>query len=131
MTEPLNRNEIIALLERLGGDDDADVLTAARTLHAATADAGTAWADLLVPEDGGEADEPAEPAAVEVTIPTDATGRDAEALALIKKLLARSGVTETFREEMEGYQRDIAEGEFENADYQYLVALQKRLSGKG
>lgn len=130
MTEPLNRNEIIALLERLGGDDDADVLTAARTLHAATADAGTAWADLLVPENDGDTGA-AEPAAVEVTIPTDATGRDAEALALIKKLLARSGVTETFREEMEGYQRDIAEGEFENADYQYLVALQKRLSGKG
>jgi hypothetical protein len=137
MTEPLNRDEIIALLEQLGGEDDANVLAAARALHAAVADAGTTWAELLIPEDGGdsetadmdaEADDSAE---AEAETPADAAGRDAEALALIDKLLARPGVTETFRDEMAGYKRDIADGAFENADHRYLVALQKRLAGKG
>jgi hypothetical protein len=135
MTESLNRDEIIALLERLGGDADTDVLAAARALHAATTDAGIAWADLLVPEDTGDsgvvvdsvADEPAEAVAEP---PADASARDAEALALIEKLLARSGITETFRDEMAGYKRDIADGAFESSDYTYLVALQKRLAGK-
>jgi len=135
MTEPLNRDEIIALLEQLGGEDDAEVLATARALHAAIADAGTSWPDLLVPEDSGDsgvvvdsvADEPVE-AVVEP--PAEASARDAEALALIEKLLARSGITETFRDEMAGYKRDIADGAFENTDYSYLVALQKRLSAK-
>jgi hypothetical protein len=151
MTESLNRDEIIALLERLGGDADADVLAAARALHAATTNAGIAWADLLVPEDTGDrgdvvdsvadepveavADEPVEAVADEpveavAEPPAKASARDAEALALIEKLLARPGVTETFRDEMAGYKRDIADGAFENADHRYLAALHKRLSGK-
>lgn len=148
MTESLNRDEIIALLERLGGDADTDVLAAARALHAATTNAGIAWADLLVPEDTGDvvdsvADEPVEAVADEsvetvadepveavVEPPAEASARDAEALALIEKLLARSGITETFRDEMAGYKRDIADGAFEGSDYTYLVALQKRLSRK-
>ena len=139
MTEPLNRDEIIALLERLGRGDDADVLAAARALHAAVTNAGTAWAELLVPEDSGDtaavdtgvadldtgvadldtgaadvdtgADDldtaaadvdtgAGEPAEAEAEIPAGKAGRDAESLALIVKLLARSGVSEAFRQEM-------------------------------
>ena len=141
MMEPLNRDEIVALLERLGGDDDADVLAAARALHIAIADAGTAWADLLVPEDagdtGGAADTDVATVATdldtvaEAEVPAGKAGRDAGALALIDKLLARPGVTEAFRREMEGYRHDIAEGAFEDADRRYLGALHKRLSAKG
>ncbi|MDH3229874.1 MAG: hypothetical protein OEN55_08795 [Alphaproteobacteria bacterium] len=177
MTKPLNRDEIIALLERLGGDD-AEVLEAARALHAAVAAAGTKWDDLLVPEDAGDArdtdtevdepadagdadvaevpaeteipaakagrdantevDEPADAGADDVAdVPADAeipaakAGRDAKALSLIKKLLARPGITDSFREEMEGYKADIAGGAFTDADHKYLRALAKRLSGKG
>lgn len=141
MMEPLNRDEIVALLERLGGDDDADVLAAARALHIAIADAGTAWADLLVPEDagdtGGAADTDVDTVAAdldtvaEADVPAGKAGRDGGALALIDKLLARPGVTEAFRREMEGYRHDIAEGAFEDADRRYLGALHKRLSAKG
>jgi hypothetical protein len=139
MTEPLNRDEIIALLDRLGGDDDADVLAAARALHIAIADAGTAWADLLVPEDAGDTGAAADTdvatvatdlnTVAEAEVPAGKAGRDAGALALIDKLLARPGVTEAFRREMEGYRHDIAEGAFEDADHRYLGALHKRLSG--
>ena len=141
MMEPLNRDEIVALLERLGGDDDADVLAAARALHIAIADAGTAWADLLVPEDAGDTGAAADTdvatvatdldTVAEAEVPAGKAGRDAGALALIDKLLARPGVTEAFRREMEGYRHDIAEGAFEDADRRYLGALHKRLSAKG
>ena len=149
MTEPLNRDEIVALLERLGGDDDAEVLAAARMLHATVAAAGTTWEALLVPEESGDggnagdggdsgdgAGEDATAAgagdvAAEAPKPAGKGGRDAAALALIKKLLVRPGITEAFREEMEGYKADIAAGTFTDADHKYLRALQKRLSGKG
>ena len=141
MMEPLNRDEIVALLERLGGDDDADVLAAARALHIAIADAGTAWADLLVPEDAGDTGAAADTdvatvatdldTVAEAEVPAGKAGRDTGALALIDKLLARPGVTEAFRREMEGYRHDIAEGAFEDADRRYLGALHKRLSAKG
>jgi hypothetical protein len=142
MTEPLNRDEIIALLERLGAGDDAEALEAARALHAAIAAAGTSWEELLVPEDAGETgdtvdaevDEPAEAGVdepAEAETPAGKPGQNAAALALIDKLLGRAGITEAFREEMEGYKADIAEGEFADADHKYLRALAKRLSGKG
>ncbi len=134
MTEPLNRDEIIALLERLGEEDDAAVLEAARALHASVAESGTSWADLLVPEGGGEAadaaPEAADTAPEAAAAPTGGGGGGGDALALIDKLLARSGITEDFRREMEGYKADIADGTFADADLKYLRALDKRLSGK-
>lgn len=129
MAEPLNRAEIVALLERLGGDDDAEVLESARALHAIIKAAGVGWDELLVAEDSGGtnvemADEPA----------TDETtanvGGDDGAMALVEKLLARPGITEDFRQELEGYKSDIAEGAFGPDDHRYLVAVSKRLSGK-
>ncbi len=61
MTEPLDRNDIISLLNGLGSDRDEDVLEAARQVHARITAAGMAWEDLLVPdqadEDAGEAEE--------------------------------------------------------------------------
>ena len=137
MTEPLNRDEILALLERLGAAADAEALAAARALHAAVTDAGIAWDDLLVSEDEGDDGNAAEAEDVETgepaaaPVPGGKTDRDAAALALIKKFLARPGITEAFRDEMEGYKADIAKGTFADEDHRYLSALDKRLSGKG
>lgn len=131
MAQPLNRDEIIMLLDRLGGDADADVLDAARTLHARLADAGTTWSDLLTPEESAAAADTGadEPAKAEAEMPAGKAGRDAESLALIEKLLARPAISEAFRREMEGYKSDIAKDEFTDADRKYLRALHKRLSG--
>ncbi|UCH75319.1 MAG: hypothetical protein JSU82_05605 [Rhodospirillales bacterium] len=128
MTEPLNREEIIALLKRLGEADDAAVLEAGRALHAMVTDADTGWDDLLVSQDGVET-EAADTAAAPV--PADPGSRDGEAMALIDKLLARPGITEDFRREMEGYRADIGDGDFTDSDLKYLRAVDKRLSGKG
>ena len=158
MTEPLERDDIIRLLERLGNEPDEEVLEAARQVHARITAAGMTWDDLLVPdqaaddtEDTGDTDdtddsddaddiddsddtddadaagyedledESAEPAA-------ETAGKNAESLTLIDKLLAKSGISTDLREELKGYKADIAEGDFEEADRQYLRAISERLS---
>lgn len=50
MSDGLDRAEIIELLERLGTEDDAEALAAARTLHARISSAGVPWDMLLVPD---------------------------------------------------------------------------------
>ena len=202
MTEPLDRNDIISLLNGLGSDRDEDVLEAARQVHARIAAAGMAWEDLLVPdqadEDAGEAEDAddelretddadddageiedadddageaeddnageaedddageaedadddagetedaddnagaAEDADDDADETEDADGAgdpdpkgaNAESLAEIRKLLARSGISDDLREELKGYKTDIAEGEFLEADRRYLRALSARLT---
>jgi hypothetical protein len=127
MSERPSREDLIGLLERLGSERDEEVLAAARELQARIADAGLTWEDLLAPEenagDGGEGAGP-EPAEA----PARPTGGDGETLAMIEKLLAKPGISEDFREELEGYKQDIAEGEFEKSDHDYIRALHKRLS---
>jgi|GEM_PF-522947 hypothetical protein len=56
MLASLNREEFIALLEKLGQEGDDDVLTAARDLHARITVAGIDWNDLLVPEEDPDAE---------------------------------------------------------------------------
>ncbi len=152
MTEPLDRDDVVGLLKRLGGDRDEDVLEAARQVHVLITAAGMTWEELLVPdeaagdgddgddsdaaedhdlededaaaEDHDLADEDAEP-------PVDKSKKNAESLVLIDKLLAKSGISEDFREELTDYKADIAEGEFGDADHRYLRALYKRLSKQG
>lgn len=51
MSEPLERGEVIALLNELGGERDEDVLEAARRVHARVTDAGLSWEDLLIPDE--------------------------------------------------------------------------------
>ncbi len=131
MTEPLERDNVIELLKRLGSDQDEVVLEAARQVHAQITVAGMTWEDLLVPDvtadDGDDfeyqdaADETPEPSA-------ETAKKDADSLALIDELLAKTDISEDFREELENYKTDIAEGEFEEADRRYLRAVHDRLS---
>lgn len=148
MTDTLKRDDILELLEKLGDEQDEAVLEAARRLHAQITEAGMAWDDLLVPEgddgagDDGEADEGEEVDDTEDTgyqepededgePPEEAARETAESLALIDKLLAKSGLSDDLREELEGYKEDIAEGEFTKADRRYVHALHDRLSKRG
>ena len=56
MLSNLSREDFIELLNKLGMDDDDDVLTAARDLHARITVAGIAWDDLLVPDEDPDAE---------------------------------------------------------------------------
>lgn len=145
MTEPLQRDELIALLSKLGSAEDEEVLTAARQLHANLEAAETSWDELILPEgpeDPGEYepalddeaedefDDEGEEEAVEdePLSPEQQTAQNAEALTLIEKLLSRPDSSAALREELEGYKEDIAEDEFTAADYRYLRALHTRLT---
>ena len=48
MSEPLERNQVIELLDKLGSEQDEDVLAAARMLHSQIIESGMGWEDLLV-----------------------------------------------------------------------------------
>jgi hypothetical protein len=132
MSEAPSREDLIGLLERLDSELDEDVLAAARELQSRVAAAGLSWEDLLAHEaQAADAGEDREDAAAELAeAPAGKAGGDGETLALIEKMLARSGISEHFREELEGYKQDIAEGEFENSDHDYVRALYKRLSAR-
>ena len=152
MTEPLDRDVVIRLLDQLGGDQDADVLEAARDLHAQITAAGLNWDELLMPDvdttmDSTETDETAVETD-ETAVETDETavsdhsdqdgddaapsagkkGKNAETLALIEKLLAKPDRSDALREELEDYKEDIAQGEFNAKDHQYVRALYARLA---
>ena len=123
MTETLDRDELIGLLNSLGSEDDAEALAAARRAQALVSEAGVSWDELLVPEES--ADE--EPTEAEEEPPAEAAEKNAESLALIGKLLARKDISQELREELEGYKADIAEGDFTEADRKYLRAVSQRL----
>ncbi len=152
MAEDLDRDGIIGLLESLGSERDADVLEAAREVHARVTAAGVTWDRLLAPDAAaddempvGTADEADEDAAEREEADgedaqfEEADGKDAapaaarnrgnkESLALIARLLAKPDISKDMREELQGYKEDIAEGEFEDMDRKYLRALHARLT---
>ena len=130
MTGPLQRDKVIELLNRLGSDENEEVLEAARQVQAQITAAGMTWEDLLIPDvaadDGGDVeyqntqDEPPEP-------PAETARKNADSLALIDELLAKAGISKDMREELETYKTDIAEGVFEEADRRYVRAVSERL----
>jgi hypothetical protein len=135
----------VELLDRLGSEDNAGVVEAARTLHKEVTGPGLDWDVLLTPEeheepafddadedeDEGEYEDEAED---EPEVDAEAfagdvkDSRDAEVLALIERLLARRQLAEATREELAGYKEDIAEGELDEADRKYVRALHARIS---
>ncbi|MBM3532463.1 MAG: hypothetical protein FJX60_05430 [Alphaproteobacteria bacterium] len=107
-----DRDSFLALLGRLGGTDDADVLTAAREVVRRVAASGLAWEDLLR----------APPA------PTvELTGDEAE---LIDRLLASAAVSSDTKDELRGFRDDLAKGALDPADRKYVHDLARRVGGR-
>ena len=153
MSDTLERDNVIDLLDRLGSEQDEDVLAAARALHSQITRAGMDWQDLLVGDEG------AAPSAPDIDDDTDDEDEDededeydtgdtddeddtpkpavnftrdeSKTPALIDKLLVREGNSEAFREELEEYKSDLANGDFEPSDHRYIQALHARLSKTG
>ena len=129
MTEPVRRHHIVELLNRLGKDEDEDVLDAARQLSEHVAAAGTTWEDLLIWEDSSSISGSAEEHLLDAAESTsESPYNTAETLKLIEKLLDKPGISDHFREELDGYKMDISEGEFDEADHRYIRSLHNRLS---
>jgi len=144
MTDSLVRDDIIRTLERLGGDQDEEVLEAARQVHAQVMAAGLTWNELLVPDgtrdEADDSDDSEFPDLEDEDFESpdlededsessdEKESKNAESLKLIDKLLARSNISKDLREELGDYKKDIVDGEFEEMDRRYLRALYKRLS---
>ena len=138
MTDGPDRDRLIELLDKLGGDSDEDVLAAARRVHAMVDETGSDWDDLLAPPasdtpvEADDLDDEADDADVDAD-EEDAKPReggnmdDAQSVKLIDTLLGRPEISEFLREELEGYKEDIAEGDFTASDRTYLHALNARL----
>lgn len=152
MAEELQRQEVLALLEQLGHEQDEEVLTAARAVSGKLADAGVSWDALLVPETSDEpeddqddddqddddlsdddlVDDPEEEAGgdevrQEIVLTGDADEKTTETLRIIDELLGGSRNSEEFIEELEGYKSDIQSGEFDDSDHRYIRGLYKRI----
>ena len=147
MSDTLERDNVIDLLNRLGSEQDEDVLAAARALHSQITRAGMDWQDLLVGDEG------VAPSAPDIDDDTDDedeydtddtddeddtpepavnfTHDESKTLALINKLLAREGNSKALCEELEEYKSDLANGDLEPSDHRYIQALHARLSKTG
>ncbi len=142
MSDDFDRDGLISLLQELNNDDDEKVLKAARALRGGMRASGRTWDDLLrdsndesrsreettedIDDDDDDDESEDEPEDKKAT--TSVSMDNDEALKLIDKMLKKSNVSASMREELMGYKEDIADGEFEASDRQYLRALHARLS---
>ena len=115
-----------ALLRRLEGPDEKDVLEAAREIARRMKEAGISWDDLLVPPARGDETEKADPdaGAGDPLSAEDTT----EARSEIAALLAMDGISDATRGEIDDLRGDLGEGRFGKADLRYVRALRARLS---
>jgi hypothetical protein len=122
----VDRAALIELLDRLGSDDDATVLEAARALHRKVTESGLSWDDLIRLDRSEETD--TAPDADEALEPAALTPDGAETTRLIDRLL-RKGVSESTREDLIEMKRQLADGSLDDDDRRYVRALAKRLGG--
>jgi hypothetical protein len=118
----LDRTALIELLDRLGSDDDATVLEAAKALHRMAAETGLSWDDIIQLDN----DDDASPEATDDIGPMAARPDAADMLRLIDRLL-RKGVSDALREDLLEMKRQLGEGSLDEDDRRYVRAVAKRL----
>lgn len=124
----IQRSEIVDLLQQLGVADDQAALSAARELDRRIREAGLNWDDLLSDETIGATDEEA-PAEDDGPAERSESVHAGDAPRILDRLLARKNLSPELREELRRLKADVAAGEFDAADRQYVRALAKRLEG--
>lgn len=135
MSQQLDRAELVRLLDGLAAEKDEDVLSAARAVQEMVSAAELSWDQLLAATDRGGDAEPeqgggdAEPESAAPML-TGAVPNEQDAANLIERMLAKSDISDSLREELQGYRDDIAEGEFDEGDRKYLQALYERLNAR-
>ena len=144
MRTDLERDDFLALLERLNSEEEADILSAVRDINAKMTVAGVTWDDLLASQEDEVADYDAEDVeddedAEDVEdddVSDDGDDEDPtplsdaekqEATSLISSIGAME-ISDMTKQELEEYADDLKEGEFEQMDLRYLRALKARLT---
>jgi len=121
----IDRAVLIEQLEAVSNEDDAKALHAAREAVRMLSSAGLSWDDVLAPEESVEPeDDDVEEPRIDLS---DLPDNDAELIAI---LLDRNDLNADTRDDLETFQKDIAEGALASEDRKYLKALVGRLSSK-
>jgi len=144
MLANLNRDEFVALLNKLGSENDAEVLSVARDLHAKVTVAGVTWDALLAPDrpndDAGDEGDDEAPQARASSGGNDDTlvapNADHGALSDAEKDEARQlidaigkmQISDQTRAELADHAADLLDGRMEQMDLRYLRALSRRLA---
>lgn len=115
-----DRDALIRLLDGLGSPEDAEALSAARSVDRLVRGTGLDWADLLAPWPGD-----APPRATSVEGGGDALALDD--LGLVERLLSRPGLSGETRAELQEFREAIEAGTFGEMDGRYLRGLAARL----
>ena len=130
-----DRMYLLERLERLGAEDDAEALQAARELSARVSEGGLDWDDLIAPEDPPEDDFSEADFDLEEDGEDDAEdgppleGDGSVEVQLLQKLLERKGTSRALKEELQEMRRDAAsEDGLSDMDRRYIQALARRLS---
>ncbi|MYE02733.1 MAG: hypothetical protein F4Y03_15950 [Alphaproteobacteria bacterium] len=130
-----DRMYLLERLERLGAEDDAEALQAARELAARVSEGGLDWDDLIAPEDPPEDDFSEADFDLEEDGEDDAEdgppleGDGSVEVQLLQKLLERKGTSRALKEELQEMRRDAAsEDGLSDMDRRYIQALARRLS---
>ena len=133
----LDRDQLIALLKRLGGSDDKDALAAGREIARTVNEAGVSWDAILAepdrPEISGATAPETLPETSEEPPSSDSDAKlsadeRAEAEADLAAVLAIKGISEATRSEIEELRVDLGEDRFGRGDMRYVRALRARLS---
>ena len=119
----LDRSRLVGLLNQLGDESDATVLAAARGANALVAASGQSWSEAIA-AGVDSVDAPSAPAMD--AEPASAGGKSDEA-RLVERLLARKDISDTLRSDLEEFKRQLASGQLDRMDADYLRALAKRL----
>ena len=138
MKTDLERDDFLALLEKLNSEENDEILAAARDINAKMTVAGVSWDDLLVSqgeekedrsdfETGGGDQENGEEKGKDENLEPLNEEESQEAETLINAI-RNMKVSEATKKELDEYKEDLREGEFEKMDLRYLRALKARLS---
>jgi hypothetical protein len=143
MRTDLDRDDFIALLERINSEDEAEILAAVRDINAKMTVAGVTWDDLLMSQDTAsddqideldedddedeESDEPVADQDDDGDLEPLSDAEKQEATSLISAIGGME-ISDATKQELEEYSEDLKEGEFEQMDLRYLRALKARLS---
>lgn len=121
----IDRSALIEQLEAVSDEDDTKALEAAREAVRMLSSAGLSWDDVLTPDNSGESEDD------DVDAPQiDLSDLPDDEAELVSMLLARDDLNDDTRDDLETFQKDIAEGSLATEDRRYLKALVGRLGSK-
>jgi hypothetical protein len=123
----LDRSGLIEQLQRLGADNDATVLEAARAIHRKALESGLSWDDLIRPDGPGRKEWSPEETGEGQIEGKPVPDPDAAEIGRLIDRLIRKGVSDSLRQDLTEMRRELNGGTLDPQDARYVRALARRL----